>query len=172
MRELQELIKKMVAEGKVDVTTAKVVSVNKAENTCVVISTGTEEQYNDVLLQAIEGTVEKPFVTYPKADSVVGIIPLFGSKSMWMVFLTSEVDEIQINGAEFGGIAKTEQVAERLKRLEDGLESLQTKFNTHTHVTACGAGAGSANATTAQSTVSVTPKTTQEYISNEKVKHG
>jgi len=63
-------------------------------------------------------------------------------------------------------------VAERIKRLEDSFEALQTKFNSHTHVLAIVGTTETSAPTVVPSNEVVTPKTDQDYISNPKVKHG
>jgi len=79
-------------------------------------------------------------------------------------------NEIHLGGKANNGTIKIDPLVSQLNSVENIVNQLITKFNTHTHVTACGAGAGNATPTTSVQTQTATP-TQKSQIENPKVKH-
>lgn len=171
MRELRELIERIVDEKVMVATIAKVVSVDKDAFTCVVKATGTDEEYFDVRLLGVSDTVEKPTVFFPKVNSFVGIMPLFNSRNIMAVVLVTEVDEVFLNGDEFGGLVKAEVLVDRLNKLEARFNDFKTKFNAHVH-SGVTTGAGSSGTTPSVIVLADLVETQVEDIENEVIKHG
>ena len=169
MKELRDLVQHLINDSLVPVTVAKVKSVNKAENTCVVEVTGTEETYNDVRLMAIEGEVDKPTVMYPKVDSMVVIVPLFGSKSEWAVLSITEVDEIYLNGNEFGGLVKADVLKTELDKTNATVTAIRNALLNWVVVPSDG---GAALKTLISATLPTVNVGSFGSIKNDKVKHG
>lgn len=121
------------------------------------------------------------FIAYPKVGSDVLVSFFNNSKTLGCVICVKETDHSEIMGSEFGGIGLTEKIAERIKRNEDATKDLEarlnqhvTLFNVHTHsgVTAGAGSSGTPAPDTGVSNVNLTPRTNQDYISNDKIKHG
>lgn len=174
MRELRELIQHMINDSLVPVTAASVISVNKQANTCVVKVTGTEEEYNDVRLLAIEGESENPTVMYPKENSVVLIAPLFGSKSEWAVILVTEVDEILLNGNEFGGLVKADVLKTELDKTNALVSAIKNTLLNWTPAAGDGGAALKLALFPPSGVGGLHDKTVGDFssIKNDKVKHG
>ena len=143
--------------------------------TCVV--TVDELDLEDILL----GFDKSGCIVYPKPNSRVLVAFTDNTGTVGVVLKIEHTDRIELMGNENGGIGLTDKIAERLKRLEDGMDNFQTKFNSHltlydTHVHTGGTISGSTGTTTPDtgnvSNESVDPRTTQEYISNDNIKHG
>lgn len=171
MRELRELIEKIVDEKVMVATIAKVKSVNKSALTCVVEVTGTDEEHLDVRLLGVSDEVEKPTVYFPKVGSFVGIMPLFNSRNMMAVFLVTEIDEVLLNGDEFGGLVKVNVLVDRLNKLEARFNDFKAKYNSHVHAGVT-TGVGSSGTTPTTIALANLVETQVEDIENEKIKHG
>lgn len=160
--------------------------VNSNQKTCTVTPDDGDTDYKEVRLTAAINTTQTGVIPIPKKGSKVLCCKL--TKDVAVVLHIEQLDKwlvkvenggvVELNGDTLGGLAMTEKVAERIKRLEESLEALQTKFNAHTHMvrgTANPGGlavTGTAAIVTSPSTEVLTPKTTQEFISNKNVKHG
>jgi hypothetical protein len=147
------LIERIVSRLRKPNTICEVVSVDKAKNTCQLKETGSNKTIANARLLSVVDDFEKKFVVYPKVGSLVSIAYLFGGSDKCIVTKYSEVDEILLNGDEFGGLAKTEKIAQRLTRAEEAIEQLRDDFNQHTHTTACTAGGAAVPMPTIPSTV-------------------
>lgn len=169
MKELRDLVQHFINDSLVPITVAKVKSVSKADNTCVVEVTGTEETYNDVRLMAIEGKVDNPTVMYPKVESMVVIAPLFGSKSEWAVLSITEVDEIYLNGSDFGGLVKADVLKKELDKTNATVTAIRNALLNWVVVPSDG---GAALKSIVSATLPSVNVGNFESIKNDKVKHG
>ena len=79
---------------------------------------------------------------------------------------------IQLNGKKYGGLVEVEPLVKKINALENLVNDLIIKFNSHTHVTTCGAGAGSAAPTPTQEPNNITPVTDRADLENTLVQHG
>lgn len=172
MSELRNIILKVMRDNLVSGQVAVVKSVDKTKNTCEVLLDAEDIRLPAVRLQSVVATVNNPVIFYPEVDSYVAVAPLFNSRQHWFVVAMSQVEEIVLRGSDLGGLVVAEKVAERLERVEEAVEALRDDFNAHTHETTCAAGVGSTVVPAPPSAVALVPKTTEEYISNDKVKHG
>lgn len=118
-------------------------------------------------------------VVKPTVDKMVFVV--FVSKTTGIVVMAEQSEDIELMGNEFGGLPKIEALVEKINNIEDLLNDLASKYNSHTHpiptlVTACGSGAGtttpSNTSTTATTESTVITPTQVSDIENEKVKHG
>lgn len=192
-KDLREAIRSIVASMiKTPTLRCVVKEVDKSKNTITATSEESGLDYFNVLLGANVG--ELGVLPYPTLGSQVILEKIGKSDTAAFVAQYTEIEEYLItlkngfklhlkadgraliNGGQYGGLGLTEKIAERIKRCEDAVESLREDINSHTHVVAVTiSGAtvtGSAAATNIPSTVKLSPKTTQDYISNSKVKHG
>ena len=108
------------------------------------------------------------FILYPKKDSIV--VVTFESDSSAYVSMVSEVDEIHLAGVNYGGLAKTADLATRLNNLENKVNALVTYSATHVHAgVTVGGGVTGVTATPVTGALTLT---TQANISSTKVFHG
>jgi hypothetical protein len=106
----------------------------------------------------------------PSVDSVIyigitnfGLILLLHSEDNDIINISAN-DSIEFNGGEFGGLVKVEELTTKLNNLENLVNSLVAKYNTHVH-------ASNGVPTVTLETTVLTP-TIQSTIENETVKHG
>jgi len=79
----------------------------------------------------------------------------------------SDVVSLTINGSEFGGLVKVIELTQKLNAMENIVNDLILKFNTHTHIAA---GTPTSIASVIE-TNNLTP-TQQSEIENTVIKHG
>ena len=124
-------------------------------------------------VKLIAGTSETPLLITPAADSIV--IATFLSKDTAFISLYSEIETIKLRGDQFGGLIKVEELVKKINRLEDGLNDLISKYNSHIHTTTATVGATPTPGVIAPPVATgspITPNTQKGDIENEKVLHG
>jgi hypothetical protein len=121
----------------------------------------------------------------PTVGSTVKV--LFSNQNAPTVIQYSEIDKLLIisgnqsysiadgsqvfNDGSFGGLVKVIELTTKLNNLENLVNSLINKFNSHTHILALTAGTGTAAPTAAPETTVLTP-TQKTDIENSEVTHG
>lgn len=143
----------------------EVKSVDEAGRVCTVI--------------ALSGKVGSEFTARLMASVDDGIlaVPVVGSTvvvsssdfTTGCIVQYSEVEKIVLRGGDLGGLVKVISLTDRLNKIENKLNSLLLKYNTHTHnVTAVGSPTGPG---LNPETGSLTP-TQRGDIENDKISHG
>lgn len=143
----------------------EVKSVNESGRVCTVI--------------ALSGKVGSEFTARLMASIDDGIlaIPAIGSTvvvsssdfTTGCVVQYSEVEKIILRGGDLGGLVKVISLTQKLNNLENKLNALILKYNTHTHnVTAVGSPTGPG---LQPETGTLTP-TQRAEIENKKITHG
>jgi len=127
---------------------------------------------NLLSVKLISGTAETPFLVVPEIDSVV--LATFISRNTAFISLCSEVKEIQLRGGEFGGLVKVGDLLGKINSLEEKLNSLISKYNTHTHITTATVLSGPPGIIAPPTAVDtpIAPITQREDLENKAVKHG
>jgi hypothetical protein len=124
-------------------------------------------------VKLIAGTSTTNFLITPSIDSVV--IATFLSKDTAFIGLYSEIDTIAIRGDQYGGLVKVEDLVDKINRLENKVNDLITKFNSHTHITTATVSATPVPGIIAPPVtpeVIIAPTTVKADLENEEVKHG
>lgn len=142
-----------------------VVSVNSAEKTCKCEPLDGKADLLGVRLMAQNQT---GFYIIPKVDSVVVVTMINGFTGYVAMF--SEVEEIQLNGDNYDGLPQISKLVQKYNNLENLVNDLVIKYNTHTH-SGVFAGVSSTAPPSALETTVLTP-TTQVELENTTVKHG
>lgn len=152
---------------------------------CVVKSVSAQECV--ILIDDLEidgillGYDKSGVIIYPKPNSNVLVAFVDNTQTTGVVLTVEETNKIELMGNVNGGIGLTEKISERLKRVEDSLFNLQTKFNNHLtlygiHVHTGGVISGMTGVTTPDSAnvsnENLSPRTNQDYISSTKITHG
>jgi hypothetical protein len=143
----------------------EVKSVDEAGRVCTVI--------------ALSGKVGSEFTARLMASIDDGIlaVPVVGSTvvvslsdfTTGCVVQYSELDNITLRGGDLGGMVKVIELTKKINNLENKLNALITKYNTHTHnVTAIGSPTGPG---LQPETGTLTP-TQRADIENTKITHG
>ena len=145
---------------------AEVKTVDELSRTCVVIALSGKvgNEYTARLMASIDDGI----LAVPAVGSTVVVS---GSDfNTGCIVQYSEVEKIIFRGGDLGGLVKVIELTEKLNNLEELLNNLITKYNTHTHAGVT-AGGGSTAVTTSIETGTLTP-TQQNEIENDKIKHG
>lgn len=159
-----------------------VVSVNKKDRTVSV--TPVTDNLSAFPAQLMSDVADGVLIL-PKVGSTVKV--MLSEQATPTVVQYSDVDEvfivtggssvkiystgIELHGANFGGIPKVWETAERIKRLEDDINTLKQAFTSWVVVPSDGGSALKVAAASWYAAI-ITPTTTQSYLENTKVKHG
>jgi hypothetical protein len=139
-------------------------SVDLDNLTCYCIPINDDADITEVRLMA---NIDNGFLLIPEVNSIV--VVSFLSDSSAYVSLVSKVSEIQLNGTNYDGLVKVQELTDKLNNLENKLNDL---------ITACSSQvvtlAPSGTFPLASYFTSVTPliPTQQIEIENQKVKQG
>jgi hypothetical protein len=120
-------------------------------------------------------SVDDGCLILPSVDST--IVVLFSEQVAPIALMYSEVDRITWLGGEYDGVPIVSHptdvnkgVLKRLNNIEDLLNDLISKYNTHTHILTLTVGTGTAAPTLTQETSVLTP-TQQSDIEHPNIKH-
>lgn len=171
-------------EDKVYLVAATVDSVDIPSRTCNVTTISGKES------TAIEGvrlmaSVDDGFFLVPTIGSTIFLtysnynVPYvcqFSSlDSITLVSGSSQVSvvdgKIMLNDGSLGGLVEVEKLTAKLNALENLVNDLVTKFNSHTHILSLSSGSGTAAPTAAPEPTTLTP-TERADIENTKIIHG
>lgn len=152
----------------------KVTAVDANARTCDVEVDGGYKRLG-VRLRAIENGEQKGLILYPTVGSYVHISMSDNNRNIWYLSMVSEVDNIELNGGQFGGLIKIQEMVDKVNRLENKVNDLVTKHNTHIHITTATVGPSATPGTIAPTTTTETPIAPLTHVSdleNPIVKHG
>lgn len=158
------------------------VDVSNRKCECTPQGDSVEAPFTNVLLMA---SVDDGLLYVPALNSTVVVaysefqqpyIALFSElQRIFLVVGNSLVDItgslIKLNDGSFGGLVKVAQLTQKLNNLENLVNDLVSKFNSHTHILTLTSGTGTAAPTAAPETTVITP-TQQSDIENTKITHG
>lgn len=105
----------------------KVASVDTTNNTCDCEPIDESADLLDVRLMSQSST---GFLIIPKVDSIVVVTMM--NKYTGYVSLYSEVEEIQLNGKNFKGLVKIEDLVTKINNLEDLVNNILTTLKATT----------------------------------------
>jgi hypothetical protein len=167
MTTIQELIKKLADNGdQIYSKVCKVLSVDLNERTCEVETLSEGTIIPDCRLQAaIE--LNSGLFQVPRVDSFVVVTWL--NKNAAFVSLCSEVDQIQLNGDQYGGLVIYDKLKEQIDKNTDFLTKVKQLFDSWSPVAQDGGAALKAS----WSTITASLQTADlSDITNDTVKHG
>lgn len=144
----------------------KVKSVNSADNVCD--CSPIDDAAADLLEIKLIADNKTGFLIIPKVGSVV--IVTMTSQATGYVAMFSEVEEIQLNGKNYGGLPQIEKMVDKYNNLENEINQLKQIFTTWTPVSNDGGAALKAIVSTWASQLMVT--TQKQELENQTVKHG
>jgi len=168
----------------VHLITAEVDSVNIATRTCSVttISGKNQTAIENVRLMA---AVDDGILFIPTIGSTVMIF--YSNYNLPFVVQYSELDQvlfisgssqvqiidgkIMLNDGSFGGLVEVIPLVQKLNNLENLVNDLISKFNSHTHILTLTSGTGTAAPTTTLETGTLTA-TQRKDLENSTVQHG
>ena len=186
-RSIEECIQKLAGthyDDRVGLVAATVDSVDLSTRTCDVtaISGKAPTAIEGVKLMA---SVDDGILMVPTVGSTIFVI--YSTYNVPFVALFSEVDQIlfisgssqlsivdgkiMMNDGSKGGLVEVAELVTKLNNLENLVNDLAVKFNTHSHILTLTSGTGTAAPTTTTEGTTLTP-TQRADIENTKVTHG
>jgi hypothetical protein len=172
---LREIITIVVDKIRKADAICEVISVDTARLTCKVKDVSTGYEIDNVRLLSVieEEAPEARFAVYPKVGSRVGVSFLFDRPDLACVFKFGETDKIDLNGDQYGGLVKVNELTARLNDIESKLNELIGKWNEFcaSYVPGSPASAGLPASLLTETLTSI-EETSVEDLENEKVKHG
>lgn len=184
-KSIQALAETAKLKDKPDVYYAEVDSVNEAARTCscTLISGTSDISLTQVNLMA---EVNDGLLRLPTVGSTVYILSTPGVTPWVDVF--SELDKIfyvagggtfliwkdgiELMGKKYGGIPEVEALVKQINAIENLLNDIISKYNSHTHILTLSSGTGTAATTLTQETGTISPVTKRADLENTKVQHG
>jgi hypothetical protein len=142
-------------------------AVNDDTRTCDVVMIGGKS--SNTLTVRVMASVDDGALFYPVVGSTV-IVTMSDFVEPY-ISMYSEIEKIVWLGGENGGVPLAKELTTKIKALEDLLNDLITKYNSHVHVTTCSAGSGTATATTSLETQSITQGIQQSDIEHPNITH-
>lgn len=151
-------------------------SVSQQARTCVCTPIG-GKSVTDITNVQLMAEVEDGVLLIPVIGSTVFVC--YSTQNLPFIALFSGIQKviligasgIQLQGGEFGGLVEVLALTTKLNNLENLVNDLAAKFNTHTHILTLTTGTGTAAPTlTSESTV-LTP-TKRADIENTAITHG
>lgn len=174
-----EIIRKMVSDLiKPDIILGKIKSFEES-NWTVEVELNRGGTIDEVSIKSVVNTEESGMYVEPVVGSYVLLAVIDGKIDNLYVLGYSQIKRVRImselielNGDEFGGIVKSQNLESNLDKLKTAIETLRTA--TAAGLTAVGAGPA-ANGATGASAFNSQAQSIQiqfEEMKNEKVKHG
>jgi hypothetical protein len=113
---------------------ATVSAVDTEENTCDCVPMYEAPDLLDVKLfpRDEDGEMKKGLLLVPKVGSVV-VVSFINNQDTGFISMCSEVDEIHLNGENYKGLVKIEELVDKLNALENKVNTIISTFNAHTH---------------------------------------
>lgn len=189
-RLIEEAVQKLAGtylKDLVQVFVCKVDSVDKVKRTCDCTPIGGDAATS---LPGVRLMVENNdgFLVIPSVGS--SVVVALSTKGLAYIYQFSDIDEvliyvegtpnpttfnlkqglIQFNDGSFAGLVKVIELTQKLNNLENKVNDIITKYDTHTHA-GVQTGGGSTATPSAIVTGTLTP-TTQSEIENTLIKHG
>lgn len=153
---------------------AEVKSVDTETRTCDVALIG--GKVSNVITVRLMASVDDGSLYIPTIGSTV--VVTYSDFVKPYISQYSQIDSIVWLGGEHDGVPivihptdHNKGLLAKINRLENLLNDLITKFNTHTHVLTLSAGTGTAATTLTQQTTNITPITQQADIEHQNIKH-
>lgn len=173
---LRQLINQLIDAKLMDgCFVAEIKEVNKDENTCTV-----DPINGDVPCYGVRLNVNAlGFMLYPSVGSAVLVQKIGNSDNNMLVTMVSEVDEIKLltkegkitlNGDEFGGMVKYQELKEELNKVKQFIEVINAVLDLQ--VFEPGNGAPSALQLAFKSALTGYSSPSFENLTNENVQHG
>ena len=86
----------------------------------------------DIINVRLMANIDNGFLLIPEVDSIV--VVSFLSDSSAYVSLVSKVSEVHLNGKNFDGLVKVNDLVQKLNNLENKVNTIISTYNAHTHV--------------------------------------
>lgn len=131
-RDIIESINKITGGHKNDIVTyinARVISVNESERICSCIAIDGHTEY-DLPVVKLMPDIEDGILVIPEEDSTVKVIfsqniePFVAQFSNIKKYVIFASEKIELQGSEFGGMVKVEELTNKLNNIENQLNQI------------------------------------------------
>lgn len=165
-QDIRRAIEKMAGKGGRPLWVGKVTAAEG--DVCRVEVNGLELE--GVRLRAVDDGSENGMRVTPKAGSYVVVADVSGGRLEQLVVVGwSEVEKIEVNGGELGGLVKVQELTDRLNALERDINKLKNALTTW--VPAPGDGGALLKTATASWAAQPLAETQKGDIEDEKIRH-
>jgi len=168
-RELKEAIRRLsgVNDDPVTLILCTVDSVDADAYTCDCTPVSSN---SDTIIAAVSLTINSCdgclFIPVVGSNVIVG----YSARGIAYVAMFSEIESIQFMDGSYQGLVRVKELTEKLNNIENLVNDLISKFNTHTHTgVQTGAGTSGTTGTPENNTLNTTQ---QSEIENTKITHG
>lgn len=111
---------------------AKVCTVDSVDLTTLTCYCVPLNEDADIINVRLMANIDNGFLLIPEVDSIV--VVSFLSDDSAYVSLVSKVSEVHLNGKNFDGLVKINDLVEKLNNLENKVNTIISTYNAHTHV--------------------------------------
>ena len=182
LQQIGEDIRRLAGNGASYMMSGTVKGVDTTNATCIVLLDIDHDDVptDGILLNVSTGATDGIHIV-PALSSRVWVTEV-DEPGRWALARCGTIDKmyvkadssIEYNGGGLGGLVKVSALLNKLNALEQLLNDLVTKFNTHTHLYIPGPGTATAPTavTATQETSSISAYTSLEDIENPRIKHG
>lgn len=178
-RQINDAIQKLAGtfgNDHVSITPCTVFSIDQASRTCVCTPIGGRATTNIIGVHLM-AEIDDGLLLIPVLGSTV-IVCHSGNNTPFIILFSAiqkiilvGVSGLQFQGGELGGLVEVQPLTTKLNSLENLVNDLVSKFNSHTHILTLTTGTGTAAPTSTQETTVLTP-TVRADIENTAITHG
>lgn len=175
-RSIQEVVRKLAGtqfKSQMNISVCEVTAINTDDYSCscTPIDESSNTSLEGVRLMA---TVDDGFLMIPVIGSTI-VVAYSDDTTDPYVIMMSEIDEVfatqnkwTFNDGSFGGLIKIREIVQKINNIENLLNHLIGRYNTHTHPIS----GAVANQTAMQETGLITSVTKVDELENKNVIHG
>lgn len=142
-------------------------AVNEDTRTCEVVMIGGKS--SNTLTVRVMASIDDGALFYPVVGSTV-IVTMSDFVDPY-ISMYSEIEKIVWLGGENGGVPLAKELTAKIKALEDLLNDLITKYNSHTHASNCTAGGNITTTIVPLETQSIVQGIQQSDIEHQYIMH-
>ena len=129
-KDLRDALRSLVKPNNVGF--AKVCTVDSVDLTTLTCYCVPLNDDADIINVRLMANIDNGFLLIPEVDSIV--VVSFLSDSSAYVSLVSKVSEVHLNGKNFDGLVKVNDLVQKLNNLENKVNTIISTYNAHTHV--------------------------------------
>ncbi len=171
-KDLEVMVQKLAGTYLRDVVSIQlcnVVSVDKENMICDCTPIGGNAD-TDIPSVQLGAEAVNGLVVFPSVGSTVLVAT--STRNNFFILMYSQIDSIIYGDGSYGGMARTDNLTTKLNNIENLLNDLVTKYNSHTHVVVVAAAPVTSAPPVPLETGSITPVTQQADISNPNITQG
>ena len=91
------------------------------------------QEVSGIRLRASLSDNDRQILVVPKVDTAVVVGSLSGDLADLVVLKADEIERIEVNGGQLGGLINIDDLTDKLNKLVNEVNALKNAFNGHTH---------------------------------------